>query len=617
MVGVESKTNSRRSHRCHGPVERMEARVLLSTWYVANPGSDANPGTLRQPFETIQQAANVAQPGDAVMIRGGVYRETVIPPQSGSDGAPITFEAFRGEKVTIDGADPINQWSSGSDGVRQATVAWDLGEGSNELFYNGQAMIEARWPNMKAGTAGLWQQTFAQMSGVTPGASSGATATATIATPQLTDPDGAWEGATINFAAGNEWVFQTGTVTASSPGSLTFSYTPLIPTNGQTLTDGNRFYLTGALQALDAPGEWYFDPTTRTLTFLPPSGATAQAGTVEFKHRQFAFDLSGVSYVHIVGLDLRACTINTDANSTNDTISGIAAQYVSQSPVETDPWADQWAPHTTGIILNGSNNTIENSTIRYSSGDGVFLGGSNNTVQNCVIGDVDTIGADEAGVTMLGSNEQVLHNTIFNCGRSGIVCRYTAASSIAYNRIYNCGLLTTDLGGIYTFDTDGQGTRIDYNVISGIHSVASRGVGIYLDDGSSNYVVDHNVVWDVDTGVKLNSPSANNLVQNNTFAGSNVSVGTGSTDLASSTLANNIFLGPAQITADAGQSNNLSDPASSIFLAPKTGNFRLRRARFMRAIALSGLTPDVGAYALGQRPVVAGATIKMKGVRLL
>ncbi|HEY2587637.1 MAG TPA: right-handed parallel beta-helix repeat-containing protein [Tepidisphaeraceae bacterium] len=594
--------------------------MFLSTWYVATTGSDSHPGSLRQPFQTIQQAANVAQPGDTVMIRGGTYRETVVPPRSGADGAPITFEAFRGERVTIDGADPINQWSNGSSGIRQATVAWDLGAGSNQLFYNGQAMTEARWPNTKIGTAALWQPTFAQMSGVTPGPSSGTAATAKISVPQLTDPDGAWVGATIDFAAGNEWVFQSGTVTASLPGSLTFTYTQLLPTDGQTLTDGNRFYLTGTLRALDAPGEWYFDPTTNALSFLPPAGGTPRAGTVEFKHRQFGFDLSRVSYVNITGITLFACTINTDADSTHDTLNGIAAQYVSQSPVEADPWADQFAPHTTGIILNGSNNTIDNSTIHFSSGDGVFLGGNNNTVQNCVIGDVDTIGADEAGVTTLGSNEQVLNNTIFNCGRSGVVSRYTAASTIAHNRIYACGLLTTDLGGIYAFETDGQGTRIEYNKISEIHTVAYRGVGIYLDEGCSNYVVDHNVVWDVDTGVKLNPVSENNLVQNNTFAGSADSVGSGPTGLTGSILANNIFIGPAQIASDATQENNLSDPPSSIFLAPEAGNFQLRRALFMRAIAHAnaptGMNPDVGAFALGQPPFTAGATIRMKGVRL-
>jgi hypothetical protein len=621
MACVKAKASDRQSQTCDCRIEGMEARLLLSTWYVATTGSDSNPGSLRQPFQTIQQAANVSQPGDTVLIRGGTYRETVVPPHSGSDGAPITFEAYRGEKVTIDGADPVNQWSTGSNGIREATVPLDLGVGNNQLFYKGQAMTEARWPNTQSGTAAIWQPTFAQMSDVSLGASSGTTATATISVPQLNDPPGTWVGATIEFAAGQEWVLQSGTVTASSPGSLTFTYTPVAPIDAQTPMAGNRFYLTGKLQALDTPGEWYLDPTTSTLSFLPPSGGTPRPGSVELKHRQFGFDLSGVSYVNVTGVNLFACTINTDANSTHDTISGISAQYVSQSLIKPDPWADKFAPHTSSIILNGSNNTIQNSTIRYSTGDGVFLGGSNNTVRNCVIADVDTIGADEGGVTTLGTNEQVLNNTIFNSGRDGVVARYSPAATIVHNRIYACGLLTTDLGGIYTFETDGQGTRIEYNRISDIHSAGFGGTGVYLDASSSNYIVDHNVVWDVDYAIKMNPPSQDNQILNNTFSGSIYSsYGSGTTDMAGSTLDNNIFIGPAQIGVDATQQNNLFDPPTNIFVAPKTGNFQLRKAQLMRAInhanASTGSNTDVGAYALGQRPFAAGATIKMKGMKL-
>src|SRR4051812_12322331 len=61
-------------------LESLESRVLMSgtTWYVSTAaGADNNPGTLAAPFRTIQQAADLARPGDVVLIRGGIYRETV------------------------------------------------------------------------------------------------------------------------------------------------------------------------------------------------------------------------------------------------------------------------------------------------------------------------------------------------------------------------------------------------------------------------------------------------------------------------------------------------------------------------------------------------------------
>ena len=46
--------------------------------YVSVAGNDIFPGTIEQPFRTIQHAADTAEPGDTVLIRGGIYRERVF-----------------------------------------------------------------------------------------------------------------------------------------------------------------------------------------------------------------------------------------------------------------------------------------------------------------------------------------------------------------------------------------------------------------------------------------------------------------------------------------------------------------------------------------------------------
>src|SRR3954452_14859908 len=74
--------------------EALESRVLLSSYFVSTSGDDGNPGTLSAPFRTIQQAADVADPGDTVFIRGGTYRETVRPAHSGSASNPVTFKPY-------------------------------------------------------------------------------------------------------------------------------------------------------------------------------------------------------------------------------------------------------------------------------------------------------------------------------------------------------------------------------------------------------------------------------------------------------------------------------------------------------------------------------------------
>ena len=57
---------------------------MAKTYYVATNGNNNNAGTIDKPFQTIQQAAKIAQSGDTVAIRGGVYRETVRPANSGN-----------------------------------------------------------------------------------------------------------------------------------------------------------------------------------------------------------------------------------------------------------------------------------------------------------------------------------------------------------------------------------------------------------------------------------------------------------------------------------------------------------------------------------------------------
>ena len=73
------------------------------TYYVAPSGNDSNPGTLSEPWQTIQHAADTLVAGDTVHIRAGTYHERVVPANSGSEGNMITYAAYPSETVTING----------------------------------------------------------------------------------------------------------------------------------------------------------------------------------------------------------------------------------------------------------------------------------------------------------------------------------------------------------------------------------------------------------------------------------------------------------------------------------------------------------------------------------
>nr|WP_230676018.1 DUF1565 domain-containing protein [Bacillus thuringiensis] len=76
--------------------------ISVTNFYVSPTGNDLNPGTLDQPFATIQKAANVTKEESTIYIRGGVYNQKVRVTRSGVSGAPITFQNYQDEKVILD-----------------------------------------------------------------------------------------------------------------------------------------------------------------------------------------------------------------------------------------------------------------------------------------------------------------------------------------------------------------------------------------------------------------------------------------------------------------------------------------------------------------------------------
>ncbi|MEZ6095451.1 MAG: right-handed parallel beta-helix repeat-containing protein [Pirellulaceae bacterium] len=79
--------------------------------FVAPNGNDSNPGTLQQPFGSIQHALNTAtKPGSRIFVRGGVYHERIEFVASGNarDGH-IVLRNYPGETPILDGTGVAGQ----------------------------------------------------------------------------------------------------------------------------------------------------------------------------------------------------------------------------------------------------------------------------------------------------------------------------------------------------------------------------------------------------------------------------------------------------------------------------------------------------------------------------
>ena len=105
--------------------------VQAAEYFVAQGGCDGADGSASKPWRTIQRAANVAVAGDVVTIRGGTYREWIKPANAGREGAPITYQAAKGEKVVVTGADPVKGWTKRHDGLWTVRIDYDTFGGMN------------------------------------------------------------------------------------------------------------------------------------------------------------------------------------------------------------------------------------------------------------------------------------------------------------------------------------------------------------------------------------------------------------------------------------------------------------------------------------------------------
>jgi parallel beta-helix repeat protein len=129
-------------------VEVAPTTVATDTDYYVDgqTGSDSNPGTVDQPWQTIQKAADVMGPGDTCVVRTGEYSERVRVEGSGAPGAPVRFEAdgsvvmegftVNGDYIVIKGftvTSKVCDWKNGS-GIYMSGSHCVLEE--NYLYYN-------------------------------------------------------------------------------------------------------------------------------------------------------------------------------------------------------------------------------------------------------------------------------------------------------------------------------------------------------------------------------------------------------------------------------------------------------------------------------------------------
>lgn len=93
-------------------------------YYVSASARRNGCGTYQNPFQTISEAAEIARPGDEVIVAPGVYREYVNPAMGGTDEEHrIVYRSEEPLAAVITGAEPVKNWTYYEGNVWKARIS--------------------------------------------------------------------------------------------------------------------------------------------------------------------------------------------------------------------------------------------------------------------------------------------------------------------------------------------------------------------------------------------------------------------------------------------------------------------------------------------------------------
>ena len=632
-------------------------------------------------------------PGDTVIVHAGTYRETVNPRRSGLPGAPITFKAAKGEVVVLSGTEPISGWALEKGNIYHAPVPSDFYPSKNnysdQIFVDGAMMNQARWPNTTLDLSMPVKATLSKFVSKTRDKATNWTTGVIECDTLKPATDGFYNGAEIFFQPNNgawSWAF-SGKIVDQKGKMITFITRNDCGKDGKqdVYDEKSRFYIFNKRELLDAPGEWYHDKKAGELFLWLPAGDSPAKHRIEARKRDFAFVLEGLSFITLQGFQLFACTVTTDLKAGNGRewdekgndlypwptgdyipashdilLDSLNVKYPSHFTDVSGHFFLQWGMNT-GVIISGQRQTIQNCHIQYSAGNGISCYGRNNKILNNLIEDTAYSGVDCAGINTTGGagaiDFEVGNNTIRRTGRSAMSARGMVNSDvnsrvarIHHNDFGDYMMQDWDGGAIYTFGQDAKFLRVDHNWF---HDGPGDTCGGFYPDYAKNWIVDHNVTWNVDWGIHLEGAHTSGVVDalcfNNTIICrdpvSSMSVGVGNGVAPGSANRNNLvnckWAGKIEFTEVKnvliwdGKSGSATDPRFLDYKAQKGGlSFQLQANSPARDagsaipdystlqpgnpdIIVKGLNqqvkdgkPDIGAYEYGEEPWVAGCTLK-------
>ncbi|CAL4079397.1 unnamed protein product [Meganyctiphanes norvegica] len=489
-------------------------------------GADINNGhNPHHAFKTIQRCVDelsISPPGDQCLIRDGRYHEEIdLQGLKGSAENPYTIKGYFDERPIWDGTIPIQptHWNFDEEtGICSATLEEDI----FALLFNDDILTAARWPNALWSDKTIfdnsfWGQCSSQSSyghiiddGKAGLAESGINATGSMAI--------------LNIGS---WVTYVRPVLNHEPGTNNFTYNHDMG-NVHWLSNGNQYYLEAGLALLDAPGEWVYEKSSKTLYLIPPNGNCPDPSTTALRGRTIDYGLSitNATGVTIANMTFIASTVHafnshgphhSDMNIDEITLQSIYFKFPSSShrmlgssdiPKQTRLTASEesWSSYIGRI-------SVINCTFVGSEGVSLIHDGLNNYIHNNLFWWNDWTGQDDRNggtIKGWGRDTEFSSNTMwYNGATSGL--RVGFSPTVKRNHIIGqcAGKIQNDGSGIQIQAAGQSGAFVSHNWV---HDSPKHGLRFDGDHGGLSGYQGFNVIWNT-SGIMTKGD--NHTIENN------------------------------------------------------------------------------------------------------